>query len=508
MSNSANNKRIAKNTIFLYFRTLLVMAVSLYTSRVVLGALGVEDFGVYNVIGGAIAMFGIVSGALSNTISRFITYELGKNNYSKLSQVFSTSVNVQIVISLVAVLIGETLGLWFLNNRLNIPANRIDASFWVLQCSLASFCIGLISIPYNACIIAHEHMQAFAYVSVFEAVGKLGVCFFIAKSPWDRLVFYSVLLVFVAVLVRLVYGIYCHKHFVESHYKFSINVPLLKEIGAFAGWGFFTNGAYVFNTQGVNLLINMFYGVAFNAARGVALQVENAIMQFVNNFSMAINPQITKNYAVGDFLEMYSLVCRGARFSYFLLLLFALPFLLETEYVLYLWLNTVPEKTALFFRLGLVGTMLTMLGNTGYTACMATGKIRGYVLWITSIGCLVFPITLILYTLGAPVYAAYLTYIFVYLVVDFVRLILMKNMLDFPIKMFFKDVLCRISLVTLLSAIAPLLIRWRMDESMERFCLVVFVGILSTVGSISVFGLSASERKNVLGVIRRKFRRG
>lgn len=502
----SNNKRIAKNTLFLYFRTLLVMAISLYTSRVVLAALGVEDYGVYNVVGGAVAMFSVISGALSTAISRFITFELGKNDFKKLQRVFSTSVNIQVFISLLVVLIAETLGLWFLYNKLNIPTERLNAAFWVLQFSLASFCVNLLSVPYNACIVAHEHMKAFAYVSVIEALGKLGICYLIMVSPWDKLISYATLVFAISLFIRLIYGIYCHKHFAESRYKPYFGKELLKDIGLFAGWSFFTNTAYIFNTQGVNMLINMFFGVSFNAARGIAVQVDGAIMQFVNNFVMAINPQITKNYAAGNINEMNALVCRGARFSYLLMMLFALPFFFETDFILKLWLKTVPEQTSLFVRLGLVGSMVMGLGNTGYTACMATGKIRRYTLWITIVGCLVFPISYVVYRLGAPVSASYIVFIAVYFVLNFVRLWIMHDLLKFPVMYFIKDVFGRIIPMTLLTIILPIIVVTHMDEGIIRFFVSCLTCIFSTILFSFLIGISKQERQMLLNVIYKKIK--
>lgn len=501
-----NNKRIAKNTLFLYFRTLLVMAISLYTSRVILSALGVEDYGVYNVVGGAIAMFGVVSSALSAAISRFVTFELGKNDLDRLRKVFSTSVNIQIIISIAIVVVAESVGLWFLYNKLNIPEARMNAAFWVLQLSLLSFCVNLLSVPYNACIIAHEHMKAFAYVSVIEAFGKLGVCYLLLISPWDCLIVYAVLLFVLSLIIRLVYGVYCHRHFSECSYSLVIEKSLLKQIGAFAGWNFFTNTAYIFNTQGINLLINIFFGVTFNAARGIATQVDNAVMQFVNNFVMAINPQITKNYAANNIEEMNKLICRGARFSYLLMLLFALPFFFETETILKLWLKIVPEDTALFVRLGLIGAMFMSLGNTGYTACMATGNIKKYTLWITSIGCLVFPVSYIAYKMGAPVYASYVIFIVNYLILDFVRLWIMKGLLNFPVVMFVKDVFCRIVPTTVFAVVLPVVVLVNMEQNLLRLVVCCVACCASTAVFTVLIGITKQERQTILKIVLTKIK--
>ena len=498
---SANNKRIAKNTLLLYFRTIIIMLVSLYTSRVILNVLGVEDYGIYNVVGGFVAMFSMISGALSASISRFLTFELGRGDKKRLNQVFSMSVNIQVAIILIVLLVGVSLGGWFLNEKMNIPVERMAAANWVLYCSLVVFCINLISIPYNACIIAHEHMNAFAYVSILDAFLKLAVCYMIAISPFDKLVSYAVLLAVAALLVRLVYGIYCKRHFVECHYRWTKDTLLFKQMFGFSGWSFLTNTCNIFNTQGVNILINMFFGVALNAARGIANQVEGAIMQFVYNFTMALNPQITKNYAVGNTNEMFKLVCRGAKFSYFLLLLFAMPMMFEAEQVLTIWLKIVPDKTVVFLRLTIIGSMINMLGNTGYTACMATGNIRRYVIIISGVGCLVFPLTWIAFKFGLPAESAYIIFILVHIGVTSVRLYVMKGLLQFPPMMFMKDVVLKIVAVTVVAVMVPLFIFKQMDSTFLRLVVTILVCTLSTCICIYTIGLTRNERIKVKGKV-------
>lgn len=322
---SANNKRIAKNTLLLYFRMLFMMAVSLYTSRVVLNALGVEDFGIYNVVGGVVAMFSMLSGSLSAAITRFITYELGKGNQENLKKIFSSSVTIQIGLAILIIVVAEAIGVWFLNMKMNIPDVRITAANWVFQFSILTFAVNLISVPYNASIIAHERMSAFAYISILEAIGKLAIVFLIVISPMDKLIFYAILMCAVALIVRLAYGVYCKRHFEECTYHFIFDRDLLKHMFGFAGWNFIGATSAVLRDQGGNVVINLFCGPAANAARGIAFQVNNAISGFVTNFMTALNPQITKSYAAGDRKYMMTLIFQGARL--FVLYAFAaLPF--------------------------------------------------------------------------------------------------------------------------------------------------------------------------------------
>lgn len=495
---NSNNKRIAKNTLLLYVRTLFTMLVSLYTSRVVLNTLGVSDYGVYNVVGGVVMMFSVISGSLSSSISRFITYELGHGDFDKLQRIFSTSVNIQVGISLIILVIAEIFGVWFLNTQMNIPSGRITAANWVLQCSLLSFIINIISVPYNACIIAHERMSAFAYISILEAVLKLAIVYMLVISPYDKLVTYAVLLVAVSLLIRLTYGQYCKRNFEESRYRFIYDKPLIKEMTGFAGWTFFGNGAYMLNVQGVDMLINVFFGVTLNAARGVATQVQNAVMQFVNSFTVAMNPQITKSYAADEMDYMYKLVCRGARFSYFLLFLFTVPIVCEADYILRLWLKIVPEHAPVFLRLMLFGALMALLGNSMLTAISATGNIRRYQLWVTIVGCWVFPLTWVAFLLGFPASATYVIYIIIYFLLVFVRLYIAKDSLKFPVRLYITDVMLRITAVSAVSFVWPLLLIRNMDEGFLRLCATCLVSVASTSLAVLALGLESSERKKIL----------
>ena len=498
---SANNKRIAKNALLLYFRTLFIMLVALYTSRVVLNTLGVTDYGIYNVVGGVVMMFSVISGSLSSSISRFITYELGHGDFDKLKRIFSTSVNIQIGISFVVFGLAEIFGVWFLNTKMNIPGERLEAANWVLQCSLLSFIVNLISVPYNACIIAHERMSAFAYISIMEVMLKLAVVYMLLLSPFDKLASYAVLLVVVSLLVRLIYGIYCHRHFEESHYAFFYDKTLMKEMTSFAGWSFFGNGAYILNTQGVDMLINVFFGVTFNAARGVATQVQNAVMQFVNNFTTAINPQITKSYAAGEVEYMYKLIYRGAKYSYFLTLLFVVPIVCEAEYILTLWLKTVPESAPIFLRLTLLGALVTGMGNTLFTGVFATGKIRNYQLWVTTVGCSVFPLTWLAFSGGCPAYATYIIYILIYYLLVFVRLAMARMVLGISIKDYLKEVVLLTLAVTLAAFVLPLSIVYMLEPGFSRLCVTTNISLLSTFVWIYFIGFGKSEKKKIVSKI-------
>ena len=485
------------------------MLISLYTSRVILDVLGVEDYGIYNVVGGVVSMFSVITGALSASISRYITYELGKPDATtdRLSTLFSTSLRIQVVLGLIIIALGETIGLWFVNTQLNIPPERLSAALWVWHCVLLSFFINLISVPYNASIIAHEHMNAYAIVSIIDAVLKLLICFLLIKISWDKLIVYALLHVAVAILIRAFYAVYCHRCFKECRYVRTKDKRLTKEMMSFAGFSFMNNTANILNSQGLNILINIFFGVALNAARGIATQVEGAILQLINNFTLAVNPQITKSYAANNKGRMFRLVCVGSKFAYFMLLFIAIPVFLETEYILSLWLKKVPDFTVIFLRLSIIGGMVKMLGNTGYTACMATGNIKNYSIWITSVGILAFPLTWIAFALGAPAEYAYYVFIAVYVAVEIVRLILMKKMLNFPPVMFCKDVLLYIAIVTPLAIVLPLICEKTMAPGLVRLITVLAVSTISTAICVYFVGLKKREREYIVNAVKSRLHR-
>ena len=486
------------------------MLITLYTSRVILNTLGVQDYGVYNAVGGVVSMFAFLTAALSASISRYITYELGKNgnDIDRLRVIFSTSIRIQIILGSVILLLGEIGGIWFLNSQMNIPLNRLIAANWVWQCCLISFTINLISVPYNASIIAHEHMNAYAIVSILEAALRLGICFLLVASPWDKLVTYAVLHVVVAFIIRFTYGIYCGRNFAECRYTSKKDRGLAKSMFGFAGFSFLNNSVSIFNHQGLNLLVNLYFGVMFNAARGVATQVEGAVMQLVNNLTVAVNPQITKSYAAGDKERMFNLICTGSKFSFFLLLFFALPIFFETEFILKLWLKIVPDYSVLFLRLAIIAAMIKMLGNTGYTACMATGNIKKYSIWVTIFGITAFPLTYLAYKLGYPVEYAYYAYILAYVLVEIVRLVLMKGMLGFPPMRFVKDVLLTSCLTTLLSSILPYIVFVQLEQGYKRLMAVLVISMFSSLATIYFFGLKVNERNQIkLLVVRKLYKR-
>ena len=503
MSTSAvNNKRIAKNTLLLYVRMLFLMLVSLYTSRVVLNALGVEDYGIYAVVGGVVTMFTMLSGSLSAAISRFITFELGSGNIETLKRVFSSSVTIQVGFSFIIVILAETLGLWFLNEKMDIPDNRLAAANWCFQFSVITFVVNLISVPYNAAIIAHEKMSAFAFISIVDGVGKLIIAWSIVANPFDRLVFYALLIALLSLTIRFIYAQYCKRHFEECVYHFTFDYVLLKQMFSFAGWNFLGSGSGHLMNQGVSLLSNVYFGVTVNAARGIAFQIDHAVMQFVNNFTTAIKPQITKSYASNQKDYMYSLMFRGAKFSYFLVLLFAIPIICETPMLLKLWLKIVPEHTVAFARLSIVVSLIQVLSNTMVTAMLATGNIKKYQIIVGGLGMLVFPMAWLFFALGLPPEMAYVSIIFIFILQWLCRLKLMREMIGMSVSDYMEKVMKKVMIVSLFSFPLPLFLCSVLDASITRFIIVVSASLFFTSIIIFYVGMNLSERNFIFSQIK------
>ena len=492
---SSNNKRIAKNTLLLYVRMLLSMAVSLYTSRVVLRALGVDDYGIYNAVGSFVAMFAILSGSLSSAISRFITFELGRENMERLKRVFSSAVTIQIGLALIVLLLAETVGLWFLNNKMEIPVDRMDAAGWVYQFSIVTFVLNLVSVPYNAAIIAHEKMTAFAYISILEVFGKLVVAFSIVCSPIDKLVFYALLLMLIAVCIRLIYGLYCNRKFEEcATYRFIFDKDLLKEMFGFAGWNFIGASSAVLRDQGGNILINLFCGPAVNAARGIAIQVSLSIQGFVSNFMTALNPQITKSYASGNHHYMMTLIFQGARLSFYILLILSLPVILNAHYILSIWLGIVPEHSVVFVQLTLIFAMSESLANPLVTAMLATGRIRNYQLVVGGLQIMNLPASYVFLRMGYAPECVFIIAIIISICCEMARLYMLRGMIKLPVRDFLYKVYFNVITVSIAASVLPYFIIKGMEENFLNLIWTSFLCVTCTAISVFYIGCNKDER--------------
>lgn len=499
-----NNQRIAKNTIILYIRTIFVMIISLYTSRIILKALGVDDYGIYQVVGGLVSIFSLISSSLSTAISRYITYEIGSGNRDRLVTIFNTSVKIQYILALIVLIVGEIISIWFIENEMKIPADKISAARWVLQFSILTFCANIITIPYNACIIAHERMSAFAYLSILEVVLKLAVALILLSVAFDRLIFFAASMATISIILRIIYYRYCKSNFEECRGHGKFDISLFKEMLGFSSWNFLSSSPFILNTQGVTMLINVYFGLAFNTARGLASQVEGAVMQFVGNFTMAVNPQITKSYASRQMDDMYLLVCRGAKFSSYAMFIMMIPLILEMRPILDLWLGNYPSYTVDFARLALIMGFLDCMGSSGYTACMATGKLKKYALIIAPIGISEFVLTWIAFKCGAPAISTYIIYVFVKLATNIARMILMKEMIGLPIPMYLRKVYAPISCVLFLSFTSSWLIYYYSDNTILGISFTILLSVLLTIFISYFVGMSKREKQFIDNKIKDK----
>lgn len=495
---SANNKRIAKNTLVLYARMLFTMLVGLYTSRVVLNTLGVEDYGIISVVGGVISLFTFLNGGMVSATQRFLNFELGTGNNERLRAVFSTAMQIHFLIAIGIIALGETVGLWFLMEKLVIPAERMSAAMWVYQFSVITCAVNIISVPYNAAIIAHERMSAFAYITILDVVLKLLIVYMLVLSPYDKLVTYSFLGLLVQLLNRYIYTRYCHKHFPEAHFNLKIDRQQFKEMFSFAGWSFWGNLAAMLYSQGLNMMLNMFFGPVVNAARGIALQIQGAVQGFVGNFQMALNPQITKNYAAGDLANMHLLMFRSARFSFLLLFMLSLPIFMETEFILRVWLKTVPDDTAIFARLILAISLIYSIANPCVIANQATGKVKIYQIVVGCTLLTILPISYVVLRLGAPGYSVFIVHFFVESVAQFLRMYMLRKLIHLPLRRYLTGIYLPVIATVAVSVIIPLLVRFNMVEGWTRLVTVAIVSLLSVAICSLLIGFTAHERKFIL----------
>lgn len=502
-----DNKRIARNTLFLYVRMLLTIVVNLYAVRVIWQVLGVDNYGIYNLVGGIVTMFSFLNNAMVASSQRFISFELGRENYNRLNNVFSISVAIHFMLAIVIILLGETGGLWLLNEKLNIPESRIYAANWVFQCSVLAFAVNVVSVPYNACIVAHEHMKAYGYFSVLEVILKLMIVFLLVLIPYDKLITYSLLVLGVTILMRLIYGFYCKKHFSECRYKFVSDHHLLRDMFSFAGWSFIGNLGFSVRDQGLNIVLNLFFNVAVNAARGVANQIGGVICGFAQSFQMAINPQLTKRFAAGEIQSMMKLLFTGCKYSAILMMLVVIPLFFASEQVLTLWLDDVAPYTVGFMQLILIMLLIDSMTGSITTALQATGRIKWFQIIISIIMVANIPIAWIWIKCDKDPYIITYVSIITTIMAFFARLLLLRREIIFSLRAFFSQVLARVILVCFPSAFVAW---WIYSLFTKTFVHLVIFAILSVI-SIAIIsfavGLNSSERAIALQCARKIIRK-
>lgn len=496
MSDStSSNKRIAKNTLILYLRMIFILCVGLYTSRIVLNTLGVEDYGIYNVVGGFVAFFSFLNGAMATATQRFITFELARGNIGRQITTFSTAAIIHFAIAIIIVIAAETIGLWFVYHKLVIPEERFSAAIWVYQFSILTMFVSIVSIPYNAAIIAHEKMSAFAYISIFDTVLKLAIVLLLTIVSFDKLIFYAALLFGISLLGRLIYGIYCKRHFEETRVKLVFDKNLFREMTNIAGWSLFGNIAGVFYTQGLNVLLNMFFGPAVNAARAIAVTIQGVVTGFVSNFQMVLNPQITKSYAVGDLQRMHSLIFASSKYSFFLLLLIALPIMVETQTILTVWLKIVPVHTIWFTRLILCILLIDALSNPLMISSQAVGRVKIYQSVVGGLMLLILPIAYVALKLGGNPEMVFMVHLLIAVVALIARVIIVGQMVSFSFISYARKVLLPVCSVFLLAVCAStILFGVTPDGGILKTAIVIVLTLFFTGTAILIAGMNATER--------------
>jgi O-antigen/teichoic acid export membrane protein len=488
-----NTARIAKNTVMLYIRMLVTLLISLYTSRIVLKMLGVDDYGIYNLVGGIVVLFSFVNTAMTSSTQRFLSFNLGRDDHHETARVFSMSINAHIGIAAIMLLLAETVGLWFVNTQLQIPEARMVAANFIYQFSIAATCINIIRVPYNASIIAHEKMSAFALLSIIETVLKLLAALSIIFIGGDKLIMYGLLIAVASLLTLLLYRAYCVRRLPTCKYRFFRDGKLLKDLMSFSGWSIFGSGANIGSQQGMNILFNIFGGVVVNAAMGVANQMSMAVYGLVTNFQTAFNPQIIKSYAAGDKAYFFNLIFKASKFSYMMRLAIAVPVILEADYLLNLWLVNVPEQATRFTQLILAYTLIDAISGPLWMSVQATGKIRNYQILMGLLIILNIPATWLILAAGYPPEYAMAAKVGINMITYIARIIYLKGAIKLPIKEYMSKTVVPAATVTLFAVPIPLYIGFISDGT-HGFIVTVAVSLVCSIVASYVFGLSRTEK--------------
>lgn len=507
VSSQQNNKRIAKNTLLLYFRMTITMLVQLYTSRIVLNSLGVTDYGIYNVVGGAATMFNFLNGAMANASQRYITITLGRGDKKQLHDIFCTTMNIHLIMAGIILVLAEVIGLWFLYTQMQISSERLGAAFWVFQCSILASIVAIISVPYTSAIIAHERMSAFAYIGIVNVTLKLIIAYLLSIVPFDHLKFYATLILLVQIIICFCYTYYCKRNLIETRFCLMWDKKLTKEISSFAGWSLSGNLSVMCYSQGIDMLLNVFYGPVVNAARAISGQVQGAINQFVTNFQTALNPQIMKSFAQSNTTYLYSLINRGARFSYYLMFILVLPITIEAGPVLTVWLKNVPADTIVFLRITLFTGLIYTLSNPLIIFNQATGKVKVFQIVSSIILIMILPISYICMKIGCPAWSVFIVHFTMEFIALFVRLYMLHRITEFSIFNYIQQVLLVVLAVTTAAIPLPLLVYFILPDTIIFALVVCATSVFCAAFSIYFIGMSSNERAFILGNIKSKILR-
>ncbi len=504
MSEIISNKRIAKNTMFLYLRTLIVIVINLYASRVILVTLGVVDYGIYNVVAGVVAMFGFLNNAMVAASQRFIAFEQGRSDLRRQKEVYSTSILIHVTIALVILFFAETIGLWFLNNKMTIDSDRMTAANWVYQSAILSFLIKIINTPSRASVVAHERMQVFAIISILDAFLQLAIIYLLKVFAMDKLILYSILLLIIALINQILYKSYTLLNFKECRFVWTRNFVLYKEMLGFAGWSFVGNLGIALRGPGVNIVVNMFCGPAVNAARGIAYQVSSVISNFVSNFQTAVTPQITKRYAAGEVSSMSFLIRTSAKFSFFLLAIVVVPLFVRADYVLNLWLEEVPELTLQFLRGVLLVALIHSMSGPFASGIQATGKIKTFQIAVAIIMLIDLPLSWLILKAGFPPYSVMYVAVATELIALVARMVLLEKQVTIDLKELLLKVLLHNILTGVLLFVLPVVIDGMIPQTFGGVLLLSACSVLWSLLIIYVVGMTKNERDMMIGIIRKR----
>lgn len=498
---ASNNKRIAKNTVYLYLRMVLVMAVGFYTSRIVLKTLGVSDYGVFNVVGGVIGVLGYVNTLLAGGTSRFLTIALGENNFPKLKLTFSTMFVLTMIVALLVIILGETVGLWFVNNYLNIELNRMDAVNWVYQCALFSSALTIAQSPFAASIISHEKMNIYAYMSFFDVIMKLVIVYLLVIFDYDKLKVYAVLLFLVNFLNIVIYRVYCIRQFKECELSFKFDRNIFKEQLTFSGWNMLGSLSAICINYGINIVINIFFGTIVNAARGVANQVSNIVQHLYSNFQLAGRPQVMKYYANKQYPEMFQLMCNNGKYCALLLICPIIPVFIYTDELLGVWLTEVPQYSTGFVRWALLYTLFRSFDEPLSVAIHAVGKMKIPNLTCALLNLSILPLAYIIYRQGgSPLWGAILLAVFVP-ICSIINFWILKKYIDFPWTMYVKKVYMSVAFITAISLILPIVLRFFISQNIWTTLACTVVSGLYVMVVVFILGLSKQKRKMIVQTV-------
>lgn len=502
-----NSKRIAKNTIFLYIRMLFLMGITLFTSRVILDKLGIEDFGIYNVVGGLASMFIFFQSSLANATQRFLNIELGTGNINGANQVFCQHLILYTITSIIILLLGETIGLWFVYNKLNIPVERMNSAICVYQFTLISLCFTLLGIVFNSEIIAHEKMRIYSYIGIFEGCARLGIAYLISIISFDRLTTYGFLMMLISLIIQLSYALYCLKHFKECKIYYIWDRKLLKKTTSIIGWNTIGTAVYAVNDSGINILLNMFFGPMVNAARGISFQVNSALNNFSTNFFVSVRPQIVKSYAQGDNKYLLKLFYNSSKYSFFLLWLLCLPIVLCIDQLLGLWLNKVPQYTNIFTIWILFYSLINVLNNPVWSIALAAGKLKKYVTIGSGVFLMAFPISFFFLKLGYPPVSVFIILFCVRLTYLIVVLTIIKSYISYKYTDYFRYIIIPIFKVCIPSFALNYILKNIVPESIPYMFLFILISLIITFIFIWIFGLNNNEKEQIVKTIKTKIKK-